>query len=488
MTFKILPLLSLFAIGALVPSGGCSEEPNDTAAPDLGVAADLLPGPDLALPPDLLPLPDILVALRRTPGVSVEEKTTTIAGYRFFQIQFDQPADHKRPEGLRFKQRVTLLHRGYDAPMVLLLSGYGSGTWNSPGRAELTTALAANQLEVEHRFFPPSRPEPPDYGLLTIEQSAADHHRLVEALHPLYAGKWASTGASKGGMTAVYHRRFYPNDLDATVPYVAPHSLGSPDPRYVPFVASAGTDPTCRTRLRQFQRQALSRRAEMLMKMAASGTAFNQLGPDKALEHSVLELPFGFWQYQTQSRCATIPADGAPLADVWKFMTDVAQIGSYGDGSVGYFVPYYYQAARQLGDPAIDEENVKDLLKHPGTDRPSSYLPAGLKTTYEPAAMPDISTWLQSQGKTLLFVYGQNDPWTAGAFELGMAQDSYRFVVKGGNHGSKIRDLATADRDEALRILGRWMGVTPGMMLQGLRPAGEEIYDPGLTPWGRPRL
>lgn len=449
---------------------------------------DLAPPPDLAAPPDLAPLPDILVLLRGLPGVKAEERPTTLPGYRFFQILLDQPADHQDPNGARFQQRVTLLHRGYDAPMVLFLSGYGSTTWSRPARAELTTMLSANQLEVEHRFFPPSRPEPPDFAHLTIEQAAADHHRLAALLRPYYAARWVSTGASKGGMTAVYHRRFFPGDVDASVPYVAPNSLGAPDPRYVPFVANAGTDAACRAGLRRFQRQALSRRAELLPLMMATGVPFTRLGIDKALEHTVLELPFGFWQYQTQAQCANIPADGAAAATVFKFLRDVGQITLYGDPSVEYFSPYYYQAARQLGFPAVDEEPVKDLLLHPGTDRPAEYLPAGLSTRYEPGAMPAIAAWLKAQGRGLMFVYGENDPWTAGAFEPAPELDSHRFVVPAGNHGAKIRDLAAAERAQALEILGRWMGVKPQALLQGLRPTGEALLDPTADRFGRPRL
>ncbi|MFP2912532.1 hypothetical protein ACLESD_47465, partial [Pyxidicoccus sp. 3LFB2] len=34
-----------------------------------------------------------------------------------------------------------------------------------------------------------------------------------------------STGASKGGMTSIYHRASAPKDVDATVAYVAPQQL-----------------------------------------------------------------------------------------------------------------------------------------------------------------------------------------------------------------------------------------------------------------------
>ena len=67
-----------------------------------------------------------------------------------------------------------------------------------------------------------SAPASMDWSKLDIWQAATDHHRLVTALKPLYPARWISTGASKGGMASVYHRRFYPADVTATIAYVAP--------------------------------------------------------------------------------------------------------------------------------------------------------------------------------------------------------------------------------------------------------------------------
>ena len=49
-----------------------------------------------------------------------------------------------------------------------------------------------------------------DWEVLDIFQAAADHHRIVAALKSIYSGARINTGHSKGGMTAVFHRRFYP--------------------------------------------------------------------------------------------------------------------------------------------------------------------------------------------------------------------------------------------------------------------------------------
>jgi hypothetical protein len=73
--------------------------------------------------------------------------------------------------------------------------------------------------------------------------------------------------------------------------------------------------------------------------------------------------------------------------------------------------------------------------------------------------MEDIAAWVAAEGSRLLFVYGQWDPWSAGAFEPGAAVDSFRFVAPGGTHGSQLEDLTLADRSTAYAALARWSGV-----------------------------
>ena len=84
-----------------------------------------------------------------------------------------------------------------------------------------------------------------------------------------------------------------------------------------------------------------------------------------------------------------------------------------------------------------------------------------LDPMFEPAAMQEVSTWLSTQGSQILFIYGQNDPWTAAAFDLGGAQDSFAFFQAGGNHYSNIGGLASGDQQTALAALEAWTGVQP---------------------------
>ena len=59
-----------------------------------------------------------------------------------------------------------------------------------------------------------------------------------------------------------------------------------------------------------------------------------------------------------------------------------------------------------------------------------------------------------------MFVYGENDPWSAEPFEPGPGtRDSHWYTVPDGNHGAKIGQLPAAQRVEATHLLQSWMGV-----------------------------
>jgi len=79
--------------------------------------------------------------------------------------------------------------------------------------------------------------------------------------------------------------------------------------------------------------------------------------------------------------------------------------------------------------------------------------------TWDAAAMPDISGWATASGAHILFVYGENDPWSSRPFEPAVANDSFRYFVPAGNHGSSLSQLPAADHAEAVSTLQRWAGV-----------------------------
>jgi hypothetical protein len=417
---------------------------------------------------------DIADALSAIEGMSAFESSTDVPGYRYFVILYEQPDDHNDPDSPTFRQFMTLLHRSEDAPMVLHTSGY----YNSVGdnRIELTQMLNANQLSVEHRFFDSSTPLSRDWALLTIAQAAGDHHRIVEDMAPIYTGPWVSTGASKGGMTALFFRRFYPDDVDATVPYVAPISFAAPDERYVDFLATRG-DAACRQALVDLQREALTRRQPMLDLLTAwangIGLTFNRIGGiERGFESGVAELPFTFWQYWGETFCSALPDTGVSDQEIFDALNQFTEFWYATDYGMNYFDPYYYQAHDEFGYPDLDFSYLEDLLETEVLNLEEGLPPEGSNPTYDPAVMADIADWVSTEGSQLLFIYGENDPWTAGALELGEAEDSYAFTVAGGTHGSSISTLDAEDQQEVADILERWTGVAPTKSLGSPPPSG----------------
>lgn len=403
-----------------------------------------------------------------------------MVGYRFFWLELEQPVDHAAPNGPTFQQFASLLWKGFGRPVVLATNGYDAS--RLAGLSEVAALLDANQLTVEHRFFGPSAPSPVDWSKLDIAQAAADHHRVVESLKPVLGGKWISAGASKGGMTAVYHRRLYPADVDGTVAYVAPNCYSTSDPVYVDFLEAVGT-AECRQALKDFQHALLARRAEVQPLFEASappGDGFTTFGPDKAFEYAVVEVSFAFWQYHGLADCSGIPAPGAGATTLFAFMNGtLGSVSSWiGDQALNDYAPYFYQAATQLGSPAYPQDYLLDVLPGavPADDVPEVYPPLGVEKIWDPVPIPDVANWVTSSGQRLLFVYGENDPWSSRPFVPSPANDSWSYLVPAGNHLSRIAQLADADRSSATAAVRRWAGLGTATALS----AGEV---PDSDPW-----
>jgi hypothetical protein len=409
---------------------------------------------------------DILAKLKAIPGMTVQEKISTLTGYRWFWLNYRQPVDHRHPDKGWFEQRIMLEHKADDRPMVLYTSGY-----NTPETmfvSEPTGLVGGNQISVEYRYFSPSIPQPAVWTKDTIWQAATDEHDLIKALKTIYHGKWISTGASKGGMTATYHKRFYPSDVDGTVAYVAPNDVNNKeDSAYDKFFKTVGTDPKCRADLQNLQREMLKRRPEMEARMTAAAQEAGYTwkiikNVDRAFENSVMDFEWAFWQYHLQSECGNVPAATASTDDIYNYFDLVSGALTYTDQGLEQFIPYYYQAGTQLGWPTPQFKYLHPLLRYESTYQPRTYVPQSIPMKFDPKVMPDIDHWVRTSASHMLFLYGQNDPWGAEPFRVGPgARDSKVFVSPGLNHsGRLIATLPAAQKAEATADVLRWAGVS----------------------------
>jgi hypothetical protein len=373
--------------------------------------------------------------------------------------------------------------------MVFAPSGYG--TTPQTGQ-ELAGLLQTNCLNVTHRFFPDARPEEMDWEHLTIWQSATDHHRIVSLLKEIYPEEWVSTGVSKGGETVLFHRRFYPDDVDATVAYVAPLLFSDEDPRFMPYLDATGTQED-RDAITGFQRLLLERKADLLDEFETWFVARDlpfSLAPAPSFESAVVSYRWGFWQRNTYHR-SQIPGAEASEFEMVEHLADVVRLHFRSDANRDYFKAYVYQARTEIGLPLLTVDELDDLLTEEPIDTWDYYgFPRSLQFVYQPESVPDVVQWLQTSGDEIIYIYGEVDPWTGGAVSLTGQADALKVIQAGEDHGVKIMDLDV--RDQVLATLGNWLGreitvVTEGPMLK-IPPAAAlhgTPYAISLDPVGR---
>ncbi|MGC8866273.1 MAG: S28 family serine protease [Bacteroidales bacterium] len=378
-----------------------------------------------------------------------------------FVLWIEQPIDHKHPEKGKFFQRVLVQHRGFDRPVVVVTEGYGAEYANNGKHLEeLTTWLGANQWVIEHRYFGPSRPQSAPWDYLTVENAATDHHRIIELVRRIYKTPIITTGISKGGQTAIYHRTFFPEDADATVAYVAPINIAQEDPREIYFLKSVGNGAT-RDKILKFQREVLSHRSEIIPLML-NDLAANQLklsmSPDSTLDYLVLEYPFSFWQWGTREN--EIPAPGSPAAALYRHLTDVIGLDSYCHPSMDYFYPFFYQAYTEIGYYGYDTTGLGNFLSaRSGYYSNKVLAPRKASYVFNGLTLQKVRDFVALQGNHIIYIYGENDPWSASAAMPTTAVDSQRFIASGYHHGARIYHLSPEDQKAIAKLLRKWLNI-----------------------------
>ena len=401
----------------------------------------------------------IIARLQALPGVSGIEKLQSQAFDDKYLLYVEQPIDHKNPAAGTFKQRVFLMNISFDRPMVMVTEGYGAaGAGNPRYRDEVSRLLNTNQIVVEHRYFLESTPKDKDWQYLTAENSANDHHRIRELFAQFYKGTWIATGISKGGQTALIYRAFFPDDVDITIPYVAPLCRGKEDGRHEIFLSKIVGNAQERLLLENFQKELLSRRAELQPKFDSLCTAkkytFN-LPTDEIYDYSVLEFPFAFWQWG--SPISEVPAPGSPVNQVFEYFMKIS--------SPDYFVnetsttPFFVQAGRELGYYGYATKPFKSLLKIKSS---KGYLdklvvPQGGQFKFDKRLYDKLRKFVATTDKKMLFIYGEYDPWSSVMVTEPKNSNVIVLVQPKGSHRTRISTLPEDMKEGAISLLTGWI-------------------------------
>ena len=392
------------------------------------------------------------------PDVIFNKILTPLGFEAAYELKIRQPIDHNNPTKGYFYQRVFLSHAGFNKPTVMVTNGYA----NSRNKiAEPTTLLQANQINIEHRYFGKSIPDSLDYTYLNLEQVAGDLHHINKIFREIYSGKWISTGISKGGQTTMFYRYFFPNDVDVSIPYVAPSTNGIEDKRIYTFLDTVGSKE-CRAAIKKIQIRLFENREKVLplLKWYTYGAKlnFNYLNFEEAFEYAVLEYPFSFWQWGTD--CEDLPDSESGIEEVLYHFVQVSGLDFFADKSMESYASHYYQAGSEMGYYGYD---ISDFKQHitalPNDKNPSAvFMPNKMKVEFDNTVPQKMQKWIKTNGNQFIYINGNNDTWSVTSERPQKGVDALWFFLKDRDHrAARIKNMTPLEREKMVAALERWL-------------------------------
>lgn len=406
---------------------------------------------------------EVLNKLKSLPGVT---QVDTLASKHYankYVMYIDQLLDPAHPEVGSFKQRVILAHVGYDRPTVLVTEGYDANYAVNPNyKEELSMLLNANLIFVEYRYFGESMPQPCNWAYLTVKNSLVDLHRVNTTFRNLYSGKWIATGISKGGQTTMFYRSYYPDDVDVSVPYVAPLNQSLEDGRHEVFLSEKVGTAKERKAVEEAQLTLLKRKQALLPMLETyckeKGYTF-RVPLEEVFDYCVLEYAFALWQWGTP--VANIPSEKDADRVWFDYLIAINAPDYFSQQSP--FPSFNVQAAKELGYYGYDVEpfkvylsiaTAKDYLRR-------VMLPEELDDlTFDDALYRHTVDFLKNEDPKMIYIYGENDPWTAsGVTWLEGKKNIHVFVHPRGSHSTRIATFSEKKQREIKSLLEDWLDV-----------------------------
>lgn len=372
-----------------------------------------------------------------------------------YEIWFEQPINHNDLSKGTFKQRVLLGFENDQKPVFVVLEGYGI---YSEKAGELAKHYQANQLTIEHRYFNNSRPEEIDWNTLTIENSAKDQAIIIDAIRKVIfpSSKFITNGISKGCQTTMAHRRFFPNNADASVCYVGPLNFQREDPRVYEFLKNVGT-PEEREQIKQFQNLCFENRAVLLKILKNTAKEHHlswEFGVEKAIDYTILEYSFAFWQWGNKTE--DIPSGKASPQEIYDHLFKVSGYGFFESKSVDDLQPYFWAALTQQGIYGYETTPFKQYLHTEEAYTFDWAFPEGITKEYDIKPMQEIKSFLDTTANKMIFIYGEYDAWSSTAVDLkpdANKRELYKFVKPKGSHTTRINSFDEEKQKEIYKIL-----------------------------------
>ena len=183
-----------------------------------------------------------------------------------------------------------------------------------------------------------------------------------------------------------------------------------------------------------------------------------EFGEEKALEYSILEYSFAFWQWGAKTQ--DIPSAESNPEEIYKHLFDVVGYGFFEEKSVEGYQPYFWQALTEQGIYGYETAPFKEYLNTEEVYKFDWAFPNGVSKDFDPEPMQRIKLFLDTSAQKMIFIYGEYDAWSATAVELAndaKTRDLYKFVKPKGDHTTRIRTFSEENKKKIYSIIDRWL-------------------------------
>ena len=430
--------------------------------------------------------PEVVKALKSIKNVEDLKPFMNLKLGQAYYFNYRQQVDHNDPSKGTFQQQVVLTFAGKDAHTILHTEGYSllshitgrnHNRLDSIEAPDLLWQLSANKgkdkkfdlncVQVEYRYHGFSLPEGDAnvFNYLSAEQQSKDLHAIVTDLKKaLFTGngKWVSTGVSKNGITsaqyAYYDEMYGWNDIDVYVPFVAPILPQLEDLRVGTYM------------LTQSVKEALP----------ALEKAYRKVVDDKAVADATVAAYSKAYEKEYKTK---MPADSAYFTTLFVIMNHLFSVQSYGDFATWtkliptekstpeeyakFFMltgkdksirpkknkargpqalrddPFYKQGPIDQGQMGYDFSWYLDGKLLSETDK--EYFIKLMKQSKESKPIElqkKLLKNLETTKKKLIFVYGEDDPWTGAAIPDPTNPNVKKYIVPHGTHTDDFKKYA----------------------------------------------
>ena len=373
-----------------------------------------------------------------------------------YSMFIEQPVNHNQPDADKFKQKVSIMFRGFDRPTIMVTEGY---FWSDFRDAEdFGINLNANMVHVEHRNFGESfNQDRGKWEYETSAQASADLHAVYQALKPIFKGKWMSFGTSKSGETSMDYAYYYPGDMDLAAAFCSPFNLSLDDKRFGEYLFNELSNKELRDIMKEGVRSALKDGEEGVYKKACEEFKKKNMPVPSFAEYvyNVFDTFFSVFQYtlpskQKKSIESIIEKESSLVAAICDNIANLRNKDLY---------TYFVDCAKEQGFPNVGYDYFADLLE--GTSfKAEDVLPSELHSEdrwlvkyYDNSVRTDMSkTFFVNSTVPLLFYYSQDDPWSAGKPEK-IGPNARMIINPIGVHSAKINDPAYCPADVKQEVM-----------------------------------